>query len=193
MGEGDLIEGLQKGNEGAFREFVEMYMKMVMNTCYGFLHSAEDAEDVAQEVFIEVYKSIENFRSESKLSTWLYRIAVSRSLNFIRDNKKRRWFSTFDDEQNPGTERLYQIAAGKEGNPEYILENRQRAGILYKAVDSLPRNQKVAFILSKYEELGQKEIAEVMNVSVSSVESLIYRAKRNLQKKLYVSYKKKEI
>jgi RNA polymerase sigma-70 factor, ECF subfamily len=68
---------------------------MVVNTCFGLLHNIDDSEDVAQDVFIEVFRSVENFRADSKISTWLYRIAVNRSLNFIRDNKKRKWFQSF--------------------------------------------------------------------------------------------------
>jgi RNA polymerase sigma-70 factor, ECF subfamily len=191
MGEADFIAKLIEGDEKTFREFVEKYRQMVLNTCFGLLHNIEDAEDVSQEVFIEVFRSVKNFRSGSKISTWLYRIAVNRSLNFIRNNKKYRWFRSFDEEARLKMDILKQTASTDEGNPEYNLENRQRSVLLYEAIDSLPKNQRVAFTLSKYEGLGQKEIAEVMNLSVSSVESLIHRAKKNLQKKLYICYKKK--
>jgi RNA polymerase sigma-70 factor, ECF subfamily len=193
MGEADIIAKLKEGNEKAFREFVEKYRQMVVNTCFGLLHNDEDAEDVSQEVFIEVFRSVKNFRYGSKVSTWLYRIAVNRSLNFIRNNRKHRWFRSFDEEVRLKMDFLMQTASIYEGNPEYDLENEQRSVLIHEAIDSLPKNQRVAFTLSKYEDLTQKEIAEVMKLSVASVESLIHRAKKNLQKKLYIWYKKKYI
>ena len=75
-----------------------MHQKLVVNTCYGLVQNREDAEDIAQDVFIEVFRNIEKFRADAKLSTWLYRIAVNRSLNHIRDNKKHKWFHSFGDE-----------------------------------------------------------------------------------------------
>jgi RNA polymerase sigma-70 factor, ECF subfamily len=191
MSEAEIIKKLRQGNENAFRELVGNYQRMVVNTCFGLLHNTEDAEDVAQEVFIEVFRSVENFRADSKISTWLYRIAVNRSLNFIRDNKKRKWFQSFDDVVESKKEMLNQLNHQSADDPESELENSQRAIILHEAIDSLPENQRVAFTLNKYEDLAYKEISEVMNLSISSVESLIHRAKKNLQKKLHHCYKKK--
>ncbi len=191
MSDIEIIEQLKQGNEQAFRKLVETYQKLVVNTCYGLLHNREDAEDVAQDVFIEVYRSVENFRADAKLSTWLYRIAVNRSLNHIRDNKKHRWFSSFESDVKTENKKLFQVESSKTDQPEFELENKQRANILNEAINSLPENQKVAFSLSKYEDLSYQEIAEVMELSVSSVESLLFRAKKNLQKKLYTCYKKK--
>ncbi|WP_372946704.1 RNA polymerase sigma factor [Mariniphaga sp.] len=191
MSETEIIGKLKQGNELAFKQLVESYRNMVVNTCFGLLHNSEDAEDVAQDVFIEVFRSVENFRADSKISTWLYRIAVNRSLNFIRDNKKRKWFQSFDDVVESKKEMLNQLNHQSAGDPESELENSQRAILLHEAIDSLPESQRVAFTLNKYEDLAYKEISDVMNLSVSSVESLIHRAKKNLQKKLYKCYQKK--
>ncbi len=188
MNEAEIIQKLQQDNEQAFRQLVENYQKRVVNTCYGLVQNTEDAEDIAQDVFVEVYRSIQNFRADAKLSTWLYRIAVNRSLNHIRDNKKRKWFQSFEDAVKEKKAGLLHYATE---NPDTELENLQRANILHEAISSLPENQKTAFTLNKYEELSYKEIAEIMDVSVASVESLIHRAKTGLQKKLYTCYKKK--
>jgi RNA polymerase sigma-70 factor (ECF subfamily) len=190
MSDTKIIEQLKQGNETAFKNMVDSYQKLVVNTCYGMVHNREDAEDIAQDVFIEVYRKIQDFREDSKLSTWLYRIAVNRSLNHIRDNKKHRWFRSFEDEVSEKCKKYLEVEAAKSDEPEYELENQQRAIILKEAINSLPKNQKVAFILSKYEDLSYHEIAEVMELSVSSIESLIFRAKKGLQKKLYKCYKK---
>lgn len=186
-----IIEQLKQGNENAFRRLVENYQKLVVNICYGMVHNREDAEDIAQDVFVEVYRNVDSFRADAKLSTWLYRIAVNRSLNHIRNNKKHKWFQSFDSEVEAKNRQLLQLESSKADQPEYDLENKQRAIILYEAINTLPDNQRVAFTLSKYEELSYQEISEVMDMSVSSVESLLFRAKKNLQKKLYTCYKKK--
>jgi RNA polymerase sigma-70 factor (ECF subfamily) len=84
MSDVEIIELLKQGSEQAFKKLVETHQKLVVNTCFGMVHNREDAEDIAQDVFIEVYRNIQKFRADSKLSTWLYRIAVNRSLNHIR-------------------------------------------------------------------------------------------------------------
>ncbi|QGY44393.1 sigma-70 family RNA polymerase sigma factor [Maribellus comscasis] len=191
MTEAEIIEKLQNGSEQAFKELVDKYQKLVVNTCFGMLHDRDDAEDVAQDVFIEVFRSVQSFRADSKISTWLYRIAVNRSLNFIRDNKKRKRFQSFDDAVKSKNAIFEKFTSGDSDDADFNLENNQRANMLHEAINSLPENQKVAFSLNKYEDLSYKEISEVMDLSVSSVESLIHRAKKNLQKKLYTCYKKK--
>lgn len=190
MNETEIIAGLKQGNEAAFKELVDSHRQIVVNTCFGLLHNISDAEDVAQEVFIEVFRSVDKFRADSKISTWLYRIAVNRSLNFIRDNKKRK-FHSYNELSESKKELLNQQVQEGADTPESDMENNQRKIILHEAVDALPQNQRVAFTLNKYEDLSYKEISDVMNLSVSSVESLIHRAKKNLQKKLYHCFKKK--
>lgn len=191
MPDTELIQQLKQGSEQAFKTLVDNYRKMVVNTCYGIVQNRDDAEDIAQDVFVEVYRNIDGFRADSKLSTWLYRIAVNRSLNHLRDHKKHRWLTSFEAEVSNKSKALLQAASPVTDEPGYELENRQRAVLLHEAIDSLPQKQKVAFILNKYEELSYNEIAGVMEMSVSSVESLLFRAKKNLQKKLFRCYQKK--
>jgi len=185
MTDKNLVEKIKNNDRHAFKELVENHKMLVLNTCKGFLHNEDDAHDVSQEVFIEAYRSIKKFRGDSKITTWLYRIAVNKSLNFIRDNKKHK--------------RLIDIMTGKNEKhistninlnlPDADIENRERSHVLYGAIDELPKNQRKAFILNKYENLNYKEISEIMNKSISSIESLLFRAKRNLQEKLYDYYK----
>lgn len=191
MSDTEIINQLRQGNEAAFRKLVGNYQKLVVNTCFGMVHNIEDAEDIAQDVFVEVYRNIQHFRSDAKLSTWLYRIAVNRSLNHIRDNKKHKWLQSFENEGEAKNSQFFQVESSNADQPGYDMENKQRAAILYDAINSLPENQKVAFTLNKYEDLSYQEIADVMEISISSVESLLFRAKKNLQKKLYKCYKKK--
>jgi len=179
----ELIVQINEGDTEAFRELVEKHQDIVVNTCFQFIHNKEDAEDVAQEVFIEVYQSIAGFRKDAKLSTWIYRIAVNKSLDHIRKKKRKKRFAqlVFLDSSEDDSE-VFKVPALD--NPQKELEDSERKKILDYAVNQLPKNQKIAITLSKYEKLSNKEIATILDTSVSAVEALIHRAKTNLHKKL---------
>jgi len=187
LDEENSIALLIQGDQSAFRILVEQYQVPVRNICAGIVRDRHEAEDLAQEVFVEIYKSIRNFRGESRLSTWIYRVAVNKSLNFKRKKNRQLWLKPLEDfftgEKNSDLH-------DPDSQPSYPLENQQRSQHLYKAMDTLPENQRVAFILNKYDDLSYKEISEVMGISLSGVESLIHRAKVNLQKKLWDCFKK---
>jgi len=191
LGEEQFIELLKQKDESAFSELVSQFGKRVYNTSLGILQNETDAEDISQEVFIEVFQSIESFKGESKLATWIYRIAVTKSLEFIRKKNRKKRLAV--------VKRLF----GSEGvlpqkdkahfyHPGVQLENKERAAILFSAIDKLPENQKTAFVLAKIEHLSYVEITEVMKISLSSVESLMFRAKQNLQKTLSDYYEQNE-
>jgi RNA polymerase sigma-70 factor, ECF subfamily len=187
MDESQLLNEVKAGKAAAFKTLVEQYHDRVINTCYGFVRNREDARDVAQDVFIEIYQSLENFREEAKLSTWIYRISVTKSLDFLRRKNRKKRMGKFKRLFNIDdvAERLEQPSGS---NPDKNVEKMERDRILQQAIDRLPENQKIAVTLSKYEGFSNKEISGIMNTSVSSVESLIHRAKVNLKKKLYRYY-----
>lgn len=191
MDDSRLIEGLQQNDKEAFRWLVKNYQKMVVKTCLGITHNMTDAEDIAQDVFLEVYRSAKDFRGEAKISTWLYRIAVNRSLNWMRAAKRRRFFDSIDAAFTGGKNQNSEISDHSSDQPDIKMGEQQRAELLHQAIDRLPEKQRVAFTLNKYDDLSYAEIAEVMELSLSSVESLIHRAKKNLQQQLYDCYKKK--
>lgn len=184
--ESELLQKVLNKEVHAFRLLVKQYQQKVFNTCNGFLHNKEDAEDIAQEVFVEVYQSIDQFRQESKLSTWLYRISVNKSLNHIKKNRKNKLLISLESIFSPGAEEIKSKITNIKSD-EDNFEKRENALILHMAIESLSKNQRIAFTLNKYDDLSYKEIAEIMNISLSSVESLIHRAKLNLQKKLKIS------
>ena len=190
MDELALIRAIQNGDEQAFKQLVDRYQLLVRSTCLNFVHDKHDAEDLAQEVFIEVFRSASKFRGESKLLTWIYRITVNKSLNFQRDNKRRSFFQSIGDALFGSEKMLGVSTVSAEGQLEQDLENKERKEQIYRAIEELPERQKIAFRLSKLDDLSYQEIAEIMQLSLSSVESLIHRAKLNLQKKLYQCYKK---
>ena len=187
--ENELIEKLCVGDEEAYRFVIDKYQKIALNACFRIVNNRETAEDLVQDVFIEVFRSIKNFRGDSKLSTWIYRIAVTKSLDYLKKMKRQKRFAKLKSLFNTEDEHL-QIPALEQSNPEKIFTDDDRKKILDWALDSLAENQRVAFTLSKYDELSYKEIAETMGTTVSSVESLIHRAKSNLKKKLKSYYEK---
>ena len=188
MEETELINGLKSGDEEAYRLIIERYQSSILNSCFRFVKSKETAEDLTQEVFIEVFKSIHSFKSESKFSTWLYRISVTKSLDLLKSMKRKKRFAVIKS-LFAGDEPEELLLSSDSSNPHEILEEEDRKRVLTWAIESLPENQKVAFTLNKYDEKNYKEIAEILDTTVSSVESLIFRAKTNLKKKLYKYYK----
>ena len=182
-----LIGALKKGDQNAFRLLVDNNQNSIIRVCRGFLKSDADSDDVAQEVFIEAYRSINKFRGDAGISTWLYRIAVNKSLNWLR-YKKGKSMKSFEDFDKTENSRL--ISARSDLEPDREIARKEHAKALDTALNSIPASQRTAFILNKYEELSYKSIAEIMKISVSSVESLLFRAKTNLQSRLYEYHKK---
>jgi RNA polymerase sigma-70 factor (ECF subfamily) len=180
----ELIDRIKNGDRTVFKDIVEQWQKMVYNTALSIVQLDVDAEDITQDVFIEVYEKIDGFKGASLLSTWIYRITVNKALDF--EKKKKR-------QKNGGL--LKQIFAVKEidepvnfNHPGVLLDNKEKAAILFKALKKLPENQRVAFTLHKVEGLPYQEIAEIMETSLYSVESLMARAKIGLKKMLEQFY-----
>ncbi|MCO6497710.1 MAG: RNA polymerase sigma factor [Chitinophagaceae bacterium] len=182
MDESQLIARLKEGDRAAFKELVERWEDMVYNTSLSIVQSDEDAEDVAQEVFIQVYESIDSFKEQSKLSTWIYRIAVTKSLDAIRKKKRKKRNAFLQSLYSKDDELVHDPADFV--HPGVKAENKEEAALLFKAIDKLPENQKTAFVLNRIEMLSYKEVSEIMEVSVNSVDALLQRAKKNLRKKL---------
>jgi RNA polymerase sigma factor (sigma-70 family) len=180
LNEQELIQGLRNADETAFKFLVDTYQDRIFNTAIGIVQNAGDAEDVAQEVFIQVYRSIHQFKGESKLSTWLYRIATTRALDLLRSRKSKKRFGFMQKLFGEGNEPIYEIP--EFNHPGIALEKKEDAARLFKAIRQLPDNQQTAFTLHKLEDLSYKEVSEVMKTSVAAVESLMHRAKLNLRK-----------
>lgn len=153
------------------------------------MNNKQDAEDTAQEVFIQVYKSLESFREDAKISTWIYQISVSKSLDLIRSRNRKKRIGFFKNLVGLDTFES-QKTASEELNPEENFEANERKKVLHEAINSLPESQRIALNLTKFDGFSYQETAKIMEVSVSSVESLLFRAKKNLQKKLSTYYEK---
>ncbi|MBC8754524.1 RNA polymerase sigma factor [Kordia sp. YSTF-M3] len=189
LSEASFIADLQEGKRAAYSRLLDEYQQQVFHACLSFVPNKEDAEDVAQEVFVEVFKSIHKFKGNSKLSTWMYRISVNKSLEFIRkkNTKKRFAFmqSIFGNEI-PVDKTSYFTEMN---HPGIVLENKEKSETIFKAIHQLPEAQRIVFTLHKVDGLSYKEVAEITEKSISSVESLLFRAKKNLQQILANFYK----
>lgn len=184
MTDAELLNSLNKKDGNAFRFLVEKYQTLVFKACYHILNNKEDAEDVAQEVFVEAFLSISGFRGDARISTWLYRIAVNKSKNLLRKNRWQLLILRFEKFIPGEKTESYDRADTSAHDSMHEFERTEDQKVLWKAIESLPENQRIAFTLNKYEELSYQEIADAMQTSLSAIESLIHRAKLNLQKKL---------
>jgi RNA polymerase sigma-70 factor (ECF subfamily) len=184
MHDQELIRKIAEKDPSAFETIVLRYRSLVLNTCRRLLKNPQQAEDAAQDVFLQVYKSAKKFRFESKLSTWIYRITVNRCLSIIRRDKREQWFHNITAvvENESEIESLQPVSAGK--TPDKVLEDKENKNILDEALDSLPPNQKAALVLHKYENKSYREVSDILGISLSATEARIHRAKNSLRKNI---------
>lgn len=189
MKETDFINELRLKSSEAYSILLDNYQQKVFGTCISFVPNRQDAEDIAQEVFLEVFQSINKFKGQSKLSTWIYRITTNKCLEFIRKNNTKKRFAFLQsltgnaiplDKTNYFTEI---------NHPGLVLENKELSETLFRAINNLPESQSVVFTLHKIDGKSYQEIAEIIDKSLSSVESIMFRAKKNLKKILENYYR----
>ncbi|GGZ41031.1 RNA polymerase sigma factor [Echinicola pacifica] len=182
-GELEIINNIREGDEKSFQLLYHDYSPKVYNTALSYTKSKEAAEEVCQDVFMKIYKNARQFKGESSLSTWIYRITVNTALNHLKKNKR---FSFFRTELKEKDKIDFE-------HPGVRLENKDLSKFLFKAMDTLPEKQKTAFILSFIEELPRQEVADIMDLSLKAVESLLQRAKKNMRpvlEKIYPNRRK---
>jgi RNA polymerase sigma-70 factor (ECF subfamily) len=181
MEDADLLRKLRAGDKTAFGELINLYANRVINTCYRFLLDKEDAEDISQEVFMEIFQSLKTFRGDAKLSTWIYRIAVTKSLDEIKKRNRKKRISAFGKMMH-----LDEVADWISGGPmpDKAIHEKEKMKEVMQALNTLPDNQRVAFILSKIDGYSNKEIAEIMKTTIFAIESLVSRAKRKVSAEL---------
>jgi RNA polymerase sigma-70 factor (ECF subfamily) len=187
--EEDFIYQLQARKQTAYSELLDAYQQKVFGTCISFIPNKEDAEDVAQEVFLEVFKSIGKFKGDSKLYTWIYKIATNKCLEFIRKKNTKKRFAFMQSimgNEIPLDKTSYFTEVN---HPGILLENKEKSAIIFRAINALPENQRVVFTLAKIDGKSYQEITEITGKSLSSIESILFRAKKGLQQKLENFYK----
>ncbi|MFD2727277.1 RNA polymerase sigma factor [Hyunsoonleella rubra] len=192
MTENDFIAGLKSHSANAYGKLLDDFQQKVFGTCLSFVPNKEDAEDIAQEVFLEVFNSIGKFKGNSKLSTWIYRITTNKCLEFIRKRNTKKRFGFMQSILGNAIPVDKTSYFTEMSHPGVILENKERSETLFYAINQLPEAQKVVFTLHKVDGKSYQEISDITEKSVSSVESLMFRAKKNLQKLLENFYKNKK-
>jgi len=185
-----LIRRISGKDVAAFKELVERYQTSIYSTCLSLIGDYHQAEEAAQDTFFQIYRTAGSFRGESKVSTWIYRIAVNRSLNLIRKNTRSRWVRSLSLGWRDEIKDVQIFQGSSPEEPEKQLEEKEKRRFIESALASLPDKQRVAFVLSKYENLTSREISEILGTSVNSVDARIHRAKRSLQKRVLAVLKK---
>ncbi|MGE5300103.1 MAG: RNA polymerase sigma factor [Acidobacteriota bacterium] len=169
-----------RGDLSAFREIVEQYQNPLLNYIYRYTGDRAASEDIAQEVFLRVFKTAKEYRPLSSFKTWLFKIATNLCLNELRGNKIHRNNVDIFELNEAG----FVTLAEKRPSPVRELESRELSFTLKKALRSLPEKQRVALLLHKYSGFSYGEVGQMMGCSISAVESLIHRARQSLRKQL---------
>ncbi len=173
----------QSGEEGCFEELVERHKQRVFNIAYRYLGNIHDAEDAAQQVFINIYNARKMYKPTAQFTTWLYTICKNTCLKTFR--KKRLNTASIDADMGLEQDSVsVQLSDPNAATPLDNVINDERDLVVKEAIDSLPENQKMVVILCKYEQLSYEEIAQIAGFSVKAVKSLLHRARVNLKEKL---------
>jgi len=171
-----ILKLVSEGNQISFRQLYDHYNRLVYNTAMSFVTDVSSAEEITQDVFTKIYRKAGSFSGNSTVKTWIYRITVNTALNHIKKNNRVRFL-------NHDNSREIEF-----NHPGILLENKENAIILQRAISSLPESQRTAFVLSYIEDLPRLEVANIMGVSLKATESLLQRAKGNLRGKLNKLY-----
>jgi RNA polymerase sigma-70 factor, ECF subfamily len=179
-----LMLRVKQGDTTAFTELVEKYKQPVMNLAYRTVRDATEAEDLAQNVFVQVYKSAARYKSTAKFSTWLFTIARNLCLNEIRRRSRHPAESLDATHPEQEDQPLQQFEDKKTFSPPESLLHGELAQNIDRALADLPENQRAAILLCRQDELSYEEIAEVLGCSVSATKSLIHRGRETLKERL---------
>jgi RNA polymerase sigma-70 factor (ECF subfamily) len=176
-----------------FEEIYHEYAERTLNLLYRFTSREPVARDLLQDVFIKVYENMGTFERRSQIYTWIYRIAVNHAINYMRRERRTLWFNLLDetvvDLLKQEKVEISGLGGGDVLRPDEVLERSEADELVRRAVDSLPVKYKVPFVLFKDEHMGYTEIANVLEISLSAVESRIHRARKMLIKKLSPLFK----
>ncbi len=167
----ELVEQYRQGREAAFNEIVLRHQEKVYWVVRRFLNDHDDADDVVQDVFIKASRKLREFRGDSSLYTWLYRIAVNLSLNAIRRKRVGEFFRLEDVED---------LSGGSDDSPDRHLEADEHRRLVEAAVQALPAKQRTVFVLRYYEEMPYEEIAEVLKTTVGGLKANYFHAARKV-------------
>jgi len=176
-----LVERALAGDGDAFGEVVRRWERKIYALAYGITGSVEEARDATQETFINAYRNLPRFRGEAQVSSWLHRIAVNQCITRQRRARVRAE-TALDEEVEAGREQF--ISTGREASPAHASESKQRAEAVRRAVASLPHELREVVLMKEFEELTFQEIADALQIPLSTVKSRLYTALKQLRLKL---------
>jgi RNA polymerase sigma-70 factor (ECF subfamily) len=178
-----LMLRVRDDDAAAFAELVERFQHRLVAVMYHLIGNADEAEDLAQEVFLRVYRIRKKYRPKAKFSTWLFTIANNLALNALRDRKRRPVLPLEVQESSfSGVKEC--VAASRDAPPAHNLQQQELAAVIRQALDGLNERQRVAIVLNKFEDMNYAEIAEVMALSTKAVKSLLSRSRMKLREAL---------
>lgn len=183
----ELLAKFKKGDQHAFELLVRKHTITVFNTIYSIIGDAQEADDIAQEVFLKVYTKAGSFKGKSSFSTWLYRITVNRCVDELRKKNKKiiSYETEFSEEEKL---KLKDVLAGKEGDITEELRQKELQDIIQKAMNSLPEKYRIILTLKEMEGLSYIEISKIMKISLAKVKIWLFRARQKLKEKLAFLY-----
>lgn len=171
-----------------FEELYEAYGKKILILSYRFTGNEESARDLTQDIFLKIYEKLNTFEHKSGYYTWIYRIAINHCLNFLKKERRWRWYAILEqpvgEALRSGTVSHEKIHSGGNSSPESSIEKKEREMLVLKMVQSLPLKYRAPLILQRYEGMNNREIAEALSVPLSTIDTRIHRAKKLLIRKL---------
>jgi len=180
----DIMLRVKAGDDSAFDYLVQKYRRPIINFMYRMAHNSAAAEDLAQEVFLRVYRSRANYEPTAKFTTWLYRIATNLGVNYARDTRHERPENVTNlDEPDTETGQTPDLA-DKTPSVEEEISRRERLAAIKKKVEALPERQRMGVLMHKYQQMDYRQIAEVLKLSESATKSLLFRAYETLRQEL---------
>jgi RNA polymerase sigma-70 factor, ECF subfamily len=180
----EVMLRVKAGDDGAFNYLVEKFRRPMISFMYRMTHNSATAEDLAQEVFLRVYRSRSGYTADAKFTTWLYRIATNLAVNHARDTRHERPEVTVNIDESDEETGLSVDVPDTSLTAEQDILRRERLAAIRKQVEALPERQRLAVLMHKYQNLDYKQIADVLHLSESATKSLLFRAYETLREKL---------
>jgi RNA polymerase sigma-70 factor, ECF subfamily len=184
LSDAEVMLQVKAGDEQAFAYLVQKYRRPMMSFMYRMAHNSAAAEDLAQEVFLRVYRSRGNYEASAKFTTWLYRIATNLAVNYARDTRHERAENTVSLDEPDDHTGLTLDLPDRSLTAEEMLVRRERLAAIRQRVQALPERQRLAVIMHKYQQMDYRQIAEVLKLSESATKSLLFRAYERLREQL---------
>ena len=184
MGDAEIMLRVKDGDDAAFNYLIEKYRRPIISFMYRMVHNSAIAEELAQEVFLRVYRSREGYAASAKFTTWLYRIATNLAVNHARDNKHERPETKVSLDESDEETGLSIDVADTTPNVEQKMLRRERLAAIRRHVEELPERQRLAVMMHKYQNMDYRQIAGVLQLSESATKSLLFRAYETLREKL---------